>query len=131
MAKLLVHSVSVLSKNRQQSYALIFACYATLKRRGGGVTKYFDVSSEEKRVNDQDFDTDCRCGNCLVLALASYDPAFQCNLSHSCMMLIDSHETVLTGQDVAVWSFPKKYAHMLTHYLPYKLIIRHTLCSVK
>ena len=26
---------------------------------GGGVTKYFDVSSEEKTVNDQDFDTDC------------------------------------------------------------------------
>ena len=47
------------SKNSQQSYALIFACYATLKRRRGGVTKYFDVSSEEKTVNDQDFDTDC------------------------------------------------------------------------
>ena len=60
MAELLVHSISVLSKNRQQSYALIFACYATLKWGGGGVTKYFDVSSEEKRVNDQDFDTDCR-----------------------------------------------------------------------
>ena len=57
VAELLVHSVSVLGKNRQQSYALIFACYATLKRGGGGVTKYFDVSSEEKRVNDQDFDT--------------------------------------------------------------------------
>ena len=47
------------SKNRQQSYALVFACYATLKRGRGGVTKYFDVSSEEKTVNDQDFDTDC------------------------------------------------------------------------
>ena len=59
VAELLVHSVSVLSKNRQQSYALIFACYTTLKRGGGGVTKYFDVSSEEKAVNDQDCDTDC------------------------------------------------------------------------
>ena len=47
------------SNNRQQSHALIFACYATLKRGGRGVTKYFDVSSEEKAVNDQDFDTDC------------------------------------------------------------------------
>ena len=63
MAELLVHSVSVLSKNRQQSYALIFACYATLKRGGGGgggVTKYFDLSREEKTVNDQDFGADCK-----------------------------------------------------------------------
>ena len=48
------------SKNRQQSYALIFAYYTTLKRGRGAVTKYCDVSSEEKTVNDQDFDTDCR-----------------------------------------------------------------------
>ena len=29
---------------------------------GGGVTKYFDVSSEEKTLNDHDCDTDCRYG---------------------------------------------------------------------
>ena len=70
MAEVLVHSVSVLNKNRQQSCALIFACYATLKRGGGGFTKYFDVSSAEKTVNDQDFDTDCSLGlwlNLLIL----------------------------------------------------------------
>ena len=53
--------IPFLSKIRQQSCALIFACYATLNRANGGVTKYFVASSEEKTGNDQDFDTDCRC----------------------------------------------------------------------
>ena len=59
VAQLLAHSVSGCKQSRQQSYALIIACYATLKRGRGEVTKYFDASSEEKAVNDQGFDTDC------------------------------------------------------------------------
>ena len=57
MVELLMHSVSVCKQNRQQSHALMFACYATQRGRRE-VSKYLDVSSEEKTVTD--FDTDCR-----------------------------------------------------------------------